>query len=182
VSASDVLGSTALELVTELDKPVVLVLPGAPPMRAFRRILIPLDASAANDEALRRGLDLLCAGDVEIVVLHVGSAESLPMFEDQPQHETATWMEEFLRRYCPIAPQGVRFELRTGRPGEHVVDVAADTGAELIALGWKRELAPGRAAVVREVLARSTTPVVLFPLPPVVKGNDRNVRGAGGSS
>ena len=74
-------------------------------------------------------------------------------------------MTEFLSRYCPVGPEGVRLELRTGRPGEQVVDVAAEAGAELIALGWKRDVAPGRAAVAREVLTRAQTPVVLFPIP-----------------
>jgi nucleotide-binding universal stress UspA family protein len=172
--AADVLGSTSLELVTALAKPIVLVPPDATPMSSFRRILIPLDPSAADEDALRRGLNLLCAAEIEVVVLHVGFAESLPMFEDQPQHETDSWMAEFLTRYCPVAPQGIRFELRTGRPGERVVDVAAETGADLVALGWKRDLTPGRASVVREVLARATTPVVLFPLLPAA--------GAGGAS
>jgi nucleotide-binding universal stress UspA family protein len=158
-------GSTALELVTDLDKPIVVVPPGARAMDELRRILIPLDATDTSAEALERGLDLLCAADVELVVLHVQFGASLPMFEDQPQHETSAWTQEFLSRYCPVAPEGVQFELRTGRPGGHVVDVAAEAGVQLIALGWKQEVAPGRAAVVREVLMRSPTPVVLFPLP-----------------
>jgi nucleotide-binding universal stress UspA family protein len=164
--APDVLGSTAGGLVTETEKPVVVVPPGTDPMRSFRRILIPLDASSTDDEGFRRGLDLLCAAEVEIVVLHVGFAESLPMFEDQPQHETDAWMAEFLRRNCPVPPHGVTLELRTGRPGERVVDVAAQIEADLVAIGWKRQLEPGRAAIVREVLGRSKTPVVLFPLRP----------------
>ena len=163
--AADVLGSTAVELVTALDKPVVVVPPGAPPIETLRRILIPLDASEASAEALNRGLELLTAAEVEIVVLHVGFGDTLPMFEDQCQHETDAWMAEFLRRYCPVAPEGVRLELRTGRPGEHVVDVAVETGADLIALGWKQDVATGRAAVVREVLMRSPLPIVLFPIP-----------------
>jgi nucleotide-binding universal stress UspA family protein len=165
VTAGGALGSTAVALVTELDKPIVIVPPGVGPMRTLSRILIPLDASEANAEALRRGLELLQAAEVEIVLLHVGFGDSLPMFEDQRQHETSAWTEEFLNRYSPVAPKGVRLELRTGRPGEHVVDVAADVGAELIALGWKRDVGPGRAAIVHEVLMRSSTPVVLFPIP-----------------
>ena len=137
----------------------------APPIETLRRIVIPLDASEASAEALNRGLELLTAAEVEIVVLHVGFGDSLPMFEDQSQHETDAWMAEFLRRYCPVPPEGVRLELRTGQAGEHVVDVAVETGAELIALGWKQEVATGRAAVVREVLMRSPLPVVLFPIP-----------------
>jgi nucleotide-binding universal stress UspA family protein len=164
-AAADVLGGTAVELVTAVDKPVVVVPPEAPPIERLSRILLPLDASEASAEALNRGLELLTAADVELVVLHVEFGDTLPMFEDQCAHETDAWIAEFLRRYCPVAPEGVRLELRTGRPGEHVVDVAVETGAELIALGWRQKVATGRAAVVREVLTRSRLPVVLFPVP-----------------
>jgi nucleotide-binding universal stress UspA family protein len=164
-AAADVLGGTAVKLVTALDKPVVVVPPEAPPIETLSRILLPLDASEASAEALNRGLELLTAAEVELVVLHVDFGDTLPMFEDQCQHETDAWMAEFLKRYCPVPPEGVRLELRTGRPGEHVVDVAVETGAELIALGWRQEVATGRSAVVREVLMRSPLPVVLFPIP-----------------
>jgi hypothetical protein len=41
--------------------------------------------------------------------------------------------------------------------------VATAEGADMIALGWRRRLAPERAAVVREVLARTPVPVILLP-------------------
>jgi hypothetical protein len=42
--------------------------------------------------------------------------------------------------------------------------VAQETGADLIALGWSRALAPDRAPVVRAVLERAHVPVLLFPV------------------
>jgi nucleotide-binding universal stress UspA family protein len=158
-------GSTAVELVTGIDKPVVVLPPAAEALHTLRRVLIPLDATNASADALRRGIELLAEAEVEIVILHVGFGESLPMFEDQPQHETDAWMEEFLRCFCPVAPDSVTFELRTGRPGERVLEVAAELEADLIALGWRQDFTAGRAAVVREVLERSPVPVVLFPVP-----------------
>src|SRR5262245_24605105 len=92
-AASGALGSTAVGLVTELEKPIVIVPPGVGPMESLSRILIPLDTSEANAEALRRGLELLRAAEVEVVLLHVGFGDSLPMFEDQRQHETSAWTE-----------------------------------------------------------------------------------------
>ena len=164
-SADRPLGGTALALIADLDKPIVIVPPEAPRLASLERILIPLDATDASADALRRGIGMLRAADVEIVILHVHFDGTLPIFDDQPQHETDAWMEEFLCRFCPLPAGEVRLELRTGRPGEHVLDVAAEVGADLIALGWKQDLAPGRAAVVREVLSRSPVPVILFPLP-----------------
>jgi hypothetical protein len=35
----------------------------------------------------------------------------------------------------------------------------------MIALGWQQDLTPPRAAVVREVLARTPVPVILLPSP-----------------
>jgi nucleotide-binding universal stress UspA family protein len=160
------LGHTALELIQALHEPVDVVPPAAPPMQALDRILVPLDANATNADALARGLAILRASDVEVVILHVDFGASLPLFEDQPQHEIADWKAEFLRRYCPVAPARVRLELRTGRPGASILDVASEVDADLIALGWSQALEPGRALVVREVLERASLPVVLFPLEP----------------
>jgi hypothetical protein len=103
------------------------------------------------------------AAEVEVVLLHVSFADSLPMFDDHRGHETADWMDEFLNRYSPVAPKGVRFELRTGMPGERIVEVAAD-GRRARRAGLAPGRRAGRATIVREVLAHSPIPVVLFPI------------------
>jgi hypothetical protein len=95
--------------------------------------------------------------------LHVHELDSLPLFTDQPQHELTAWAQEFLRRHCPH-PEHVRLEVRIGVPGQHVLNVAEQIGADLIALGWAQELAGGRAAVVHEALERSRVPVLLVPV------------------
>ena len=55
-------------------------------------------------------------------------------------------------------------ETRVGVPGEHVLRVARDAGADMVALGWSQKLEHGHAAVVREVLAASPMPVLLVPV------------------
>jgi nucleotide-binding universal stress UspA family protein len=101
---------------------------------------------------------------VEVVVLHVHDADSLPAFSDQPQHETRAWKEEFVARYCPWGIGKITLELRVGRREEEILAVAAETQSQLIALGWSQELAAGRAPVVRQVLERGRVPLMLVPV------------------
>jgi nucleotide-binding universal stress UspA family protein len=67
-------------------------------------------------------------------------------------------------RYCPWGIGKVTVELRVGRPAEEILAVAEETEAQLIAIGWSQEIDWGRAPVVREVLERGRTPVLLVPV------------------
>ena len=78
--------------------------------------------------------------------------------------KSRTWGDEFVARYCPWGIGKVTVELRVGRPAEEILAVAAETGAQLIALGWSQEIDWGRAPIVREVLERGRTPVLLVPV------------------
>ena len=156
-------GHVALELALSLPKMLVVVPPAAPVPSEIRRILVPLNGRRTTAVALAETLMLASRQEVELVVLHVHDEESLPLFTDQRQHELDSWAQEFLRRHCPY-PENVRVEVRIGIPGENVLKVAEETSADLIALGWSQDLSPGRAAVVREVLERSTIPVLLVPV------------------
>jgi hypothetical protein len=70
----------------------------------------------------------------------------------------------FLARYSPCPPEAVRLETRVGQPHEHVVAVARELDADVIALGWAQELAPGRAPVVRAALEGARLPIFLIPV------------------
>lgn len=101
-------------------------------------------------------------------MLHVYDEASLPLFSDQPQHELASFGHEFLARCCGASPADeLTFELRVGDPAEHCLRLAARLQADLVALAWSQDLAGGRAAVVRTLLARSRVPVLLLPIDPV---------------
>ena len=65
---------------------------------------------------------------------------------------------------APGASTTVRLETRVGRIGELIPLVAAESGCDLIALGWSQELSTVRAPVVHETLARSHLPVLLVPV------------------
>jgi hypothetical protein len=101
---------------------------------------------------------------------------SLPPFTDQPQHETESWAREFLARYCP-GVELERLHLRVGWPGENIVRVARELEVDMIALGWAQDLSPGRAAVVRAALERSSVPALLVPVAVVDSHRSRAKRG-----
>jgi nucleotide-binding universal stress UspA family protein len=155
-------GRTALELIRTIEKPLVVVPPDAPVPLALTRVLVPLDGTTETAEALRSTVELVSGSQAEVVILHVREHDVLPLFSEQPQHELRAWAEEFLARNCPSC-EGLRLVWRVGAPGEHVLQVASEVEADLIALGWARDLSLGRALTVREVLARTRVPVLLVP-------------------
>jgi nucleotide-binding universal stress UspA family protein len=167
------LGSTALELITSLLKPVVVVPPDAPHRATLQRVLVPLEGTISTSLAPKGIIQLARDANLEVIVLHVHDAASLPAFTDQPQHEARAWGEEFVARYCPWGIGKISLEQRVGRCDAEILAAAEETEAHLIALGWSQELAAGRAPVVREVLERGRIPVLLVPVHLVRAANAR---------
>lgn len=158
------IGSTALELITSILKPVVVVPPNAARPRALRRVLVPLEGTLSTSLAPKALIELAEDADVEIVILHVHDAETLPAFTDQPQHEGTAWRDEFVARYCPWGVDKVTMHVRLGRREEEILRAVKETEPDLVALGWAQELAAGHAPVVRALLERGRIPVLLLPM------------------
>jgi nucleotide-binding universal stress UspA family protein len=156
-------GSTAVAVATSVSTPTVLVPPDTHDPGHIQRILVPLEGTVSTSLTPRHVVGLIGSG-IDVIVLHVLDESSLPAFTDQPQYETEAWAREFLERYCPVGVEGIRLETHIGLREEVVPHVAQETGADLIALGWSRALAPDRAPVVRAVLERAHVPVLLFPV------------------
>jgi nucleotide-binding universal stress UspA family protein len=157
-------GRTALQVIELLGKPVVVVPPLCETRPRLRRVLLPLEGTAQTSLAPTGVLELARDADVDIDVLHVHDEASLPLFTDQPQHETEAWTEEFVARYCPYGLRSVTVQLRIGRPEDEILSVMGETDVDLLALGWNQSLLPGRGTVVRAVLARASAPVLLIPV------------------
>jgi nucleotide-binding universal stress UspA family protein len=174
-------GRTALAAATELGKPVLVVPPAAMAERPIRRILVPLDGTATTAEALQATIALARERDIAVVVLHVHEEHAIPPFEDQPHHEREAWAREFIARYCGRPVEDVGLEIRTGLPHEHVLDVAKELDVDALVLGWHRTFQGGRAAVVREALARSPVPVLLIPVRASARSGARPRARAGAS-
>lgn len=153
------------QVVASSDKPVVVIPPGARlPRPQITRVLLPLDGCSESALAIARIARLLDRAGVELVVLHVFDAATVPGFWDQSAHAYRAWTAEFLSR-CPV-PAGTRLQVRNGRPGSHVVSAAQTEQADIIALGWSRCIDPGRAATVRESVLGASVPVLLLPIVP----------------
>jgi nucleotide-binding universal stress UspA family protein len=121
------------------------------------------DGTADTSRAVEQTMGWFAGSGVEIVSLHVFDTTTVPRFWDRPEHDHAAWTREFLARNAPAA--GIRLQVRSGWPSDRVLEVASAEGADMIALGWGRRLAPDRAAVVREVLTRTPVPLILLPRP-----------------
>lgn len=151
------------QVISQASKPVVLVPPRVRVARAaIGRVLVPLDGTPESSAAISGTVSQLARAGVDIVVLHVFDAATAPRFWDQAAYAPRDWAEEFLSRH--VSAQNARLEIRTGTPGEQVVDVAEAENADLIALGWSQQLDENRARTVRRSVLESAVPVLLVPL------------------
>jgi nucleotide-binding universal stress UspA family protein len=155
-------GSTAVKLITQLDKPVVVVPPATIAAGAIKSVLVPLDGTAESAAALNDVIALASRAAIEVVAAHVLDEGSLPAFNNHPAHEVRVWADEFIARYCSAATDP-RLQLRIGEPHEHILDMLQESRCDLVALGWNQNLSPTRAAVVRHLLSHSPVPVLLTP-------------------
>jgi nucleotide-binding universal stress UspA family protein len=156
-------GSIALQVITLGEVPVVVVPPDGPAHRTIESVLVPLDGTRTSAAALSEVVELAHQAALQIVVAHVYTSQTLPAFDDHVPHETRAWSEEFLAREVSAAT-GAKLELRVDGSPEHLLAILRESSCDLVALGWRQDLARGRAAVVRRMLAESPVPVLLTPV------------------
>jgi nucleotide-binding universal stress UspA family protein len=156
-------GSTAMALITSIEKPVAVVPPNTTVRHRIESVLLPMNGTPTSAAAAEEIVKLSSNAELRIVVAHVYQEGSLPAFSDHLPHEVRAWSEEFIARHCPEASE-VRLELRVGEPHEHVLEILRKSDCDLVVLGWSQDLAEGHAAVVRRMLAESPVPVLLVPV------------------
>lgn len=157
-------GHTAMRLLERATKPIVVVPPDAQATAPlpYRQLLVPLEGAAESSRpVIEELLPLIARPGVELVVLHVFTSATVPRALDRPARDLSMWGDEFIARYCPVAS---RIELRTGPIGARVAEASIDEGVDLVVLSWSRDITPGHAAVIRDVLSASTVPVLLLPV------------------
>jgi nucleotide-binding universal stress UspA family protein len=155
-------GRTALEVITQVEKPVVVVPPHARPPERFVRLLVPLDGTSESSRALDDTIRLADRRHLEILALHVHSPATVPVFADHEPHATEAWNQEFLRRHIAAPHENVRLLRHLGVPAADIVTAAKETRADLVILAWSQDLGEGHAQVVSETLAHSLVPVLLL--------------------
>jgi hypothetical protein len=157
-------GHTARAVLEQVDKPVLVVPPDSRSVGrggAIHRVLVPLEGTAASSDAVTPVLCDLADAGVAVLPLHVFDVHSVPPFWDQHAHAGDTFAVEFATRWCGAPSE--ELHLRRGTASDTIVRTAHGEPVDLIALGWSRDLSPGRAAIVRAALSDARVPVLLVP-------------------
>ena len=139
----------------------------------FHSILVPLDGTPEAGRAVSDAAQLAEKAGSRLLMLHVVSGSPLadrrhaaPVYSDQYHHELEAWQDEFARAgFARSArPAGVPVEvaLRTGDPHVAIADFARKEDCDLIVAAWGGRLSPGRAAVVRALLAAAPCPLLFL--------------------
>jgi hypothetical protein len=157
------MGHTARRIVEHVDKPVVVVPPDIAGRRTrpIRRLLLPLEGTHESSRPIVERLYSLVDRELEMIVLHVFTPETMPRVLDRPVRDLQLWGDEFGARY---GPSGARVDCRVGVVGDEVARVVADEAVDMVALSWSQDVSAGHAEVVRDVVSRSTVPVLLVPV------------------
>lgn len=153
-------GPVVYDLLKQTLKPVLVVPLDVALPSALRRVLVPLDGAEASSRAVLDQLLPLCAKPIELVVLHVFTASTMPTMLDRPTRDLEILGKEFLRHHLPHFHD---IQLSPGPAGQRVCEVSSEQNSDLVVLSWSMETSPGRAPVVREVLSSTSLPVLLLP-------------------
>jgi nucleotide-binding universal stress UspA family protein len=172
---SRALGSVAAAVLRAAPCPVVLVPPARGRKRwALHQLLVPHDGTPTSAATIGPATELALKAEAELVVLHVATpgAETppepgtlvFPRYVDQPQHEWPAWAQEFLARLCAVggARNGteMRLTVAQGEASAAIIDFARQS--DLIVLGWRGALEPGRARTMQRVICDTACPMIVL--------------------
>lgn len=170
-------GHVTLAALSDAPCPVFVVrsalsVPGqAHRLRHLRRILVPLDGTPEAVQSVADAARLAERAHARLLMLHIVSSDPLaarphvaPAYSDQYYHELEAWRDEFMRvgfAACDRpADVSVDVTLRLGEPALAIAQFAAEEDCDLIVAAWGGQLSPGRAAVVRKLLAEAPCPLL----------------------
>lgn len=158
-----VLGGTAGALVSGVSTPLLLVSPTTDRRHLDEptRVLLPLDGEGRDGGVFEALVDQLRAADLDVLVQHVVVPSSPLPCLDQLHHALPSWEREFLARSADVDDALL---LDRGDAADRIVELVRADDVDLVLLGWSQDLSAGRAPVVRRVLERCSTPVVLVPV------------------
>ncbi|HXH21172.1 MAG TPA: universal stress protein [Dehalococcoidia bacterium] len=173
------LGRIAKKVIASTVRPVLLVKPEAAEGKEagpVRRLLVPIDGTPKTAAALQPVTQLAHDLKASIDFLYVADPRQKPPLErgsitapryvDQPQHEWPEWANEVMRRLsegCAGCPEDVEVRIYLGRgdAGEEITHFAREKGSDAIVLVRRSRFQPGRAKVIRAVLERTTSHVII---------------------
>ena len=147
-------------VITSTSKPTVVVPPDlAPDRRSLHRVVVPVEGRGEPSHDLRSAVSAFELSGSAVYAVHIFDRAAVPAFWEGWQ-DTELWADEFGRRFAPGTPD-VPLELCTGDIATAVIEMCERHDADLVALEWRRTFDGGHGAVVREVLSRTTIPVLL---------------------
>jgi nucleotide-binding universal stress UspA family protein len=187
------LGHVAMTVIARVMAPILLVRPEAVvgQVGPLHRLLAPLDGTpltagalapvAALAAQLGAAVDILYIADGGGAAPNESGTLSLPRYVDQAHHEWPQWATkaaDHLRACCEDWPATVplRAFFTQGEIGPAIVRFAAQDRYDAIIMARRSKLQPGRAKVLREVLAHTPCPILLVgvhPPPDVESGASR---------
>jgi nucleotide-binding universal stress UspA family protein len=157
-------GSVAEEVFRKSPCPVLTVGPNTERKQELRRILYPTDLLSESYDALSYAVGLAESRSAHLTLLHIVEA----LRPDSPE-EYDSIVSLYLARLEKLIPSGVHFpyvpDLRVElalSPVDAILEVAADLGADLLAMEVRREEAwashlPDKAS---KIIARAPCPVL----------------------
>ena len=107
---------------------MIVVPPEASCDGRLHHVLFGLEGTTPTSEVLGPAIELSRERGFEVVVVHVDDEASIPLFSDQPQHETDAFASEFLARYGPAVEAVSARATRRGTRRAGALDVRRDRG------------------------------------------------------
>jgi len=147
---------------------------------AFKRVVIPLDGSAAAEEIFPHLLRLREAID-EMVLLHVVPIVAVPQPQEaaEAQARLSVQAEKYLMRVYDLLPRSrVRLRVEVGQAAERIVAVCNEVEADLLAITTHSKSGLGPVlfgGTARELLNRLSIPILVSKpgIPKLSKSIDR---------
>lgn len=174
-------GSTTERVLRETTVPV-LVTPGSDSgpakvedvLKTVRRVLVPVDLTAATTHQLQTGAGLAATLGLPLVLLHViepvrsliGSQARLPKVEAERRDRAERELEQSIADLSlPIRPEAL---VTYGEPAEEIAKVAQDRDVGLIVMGLHSSpvLGPRMGSVTYRVLCLAHRLVLALPPQP----------------
>jgi nucleotide-binding universal stress UspA family protein len=156
-------------------------------MLPIHTILHPTDFSERSQDAFRLACALARDYDARVIVLHVWSlptpvvGEVVPMLPPTTGYDRTATEEKLHRLQAPDAAVRVEHRLEEGDSATEILDVAQDSGADLIVLGTHGRSRLSRllmGSVAEQIVRRAACPVVTVrtPFPRIEQAANAAVR------
>jgi len=137
----------------------------------YENILIPFDGSDEARKGAAHGIDLAATCGATVHALYVIDLPGAPRTvylrddEDEMRERYREYGEEVTGEVCEMAAEkglDCKTVLRSGSPGEEIVDCAKDEGADVIVLGsaYRGRLGALLGSTAEKVVRTAETPVV----------------------